>query len=409
VPGAADIIHADLDAFYAAVEVRDRPGLRGLPVAVGGGVVLSATYEARRFGVSAPLPIGQARRRCPGLILVPPRFRAYVEASRNVMTILDTFTPAVEPISIDEAFLDVAGCTHLFGSAAAIGGLIRLRVREEVGLPISVGVATTKHLAKIASRVAKPDGMTVVPAGTEADFLAPLPVGLVWGIGTVGEQRLARYGVATIGDLRALPEATVAAWFGHHWGPHLWALANNRDPRPVHLRARTGSVGAQSAGDATDPVRRHHTLLGLAERIGPRLRRKGLAGRRITVRIRLDDRSLLSRARTSSGPLAETTPIFRIAAELTDSLIAKRASARRITLLGIAVSSLEPSSPLQLCLPALDGGEGTLPGTPSHVRFRAIDEAVDRTRERFGPRAVVRASLLEWEAEERGPADHLAQ
>ena len=191
--GAATILHADLDAFYAAVEVRDQPTLRGLPVAVGGGVILSATYEARSLGIHAPMGIGTALRLCPSLVVVPPRFHHYVEISRTVMEVLNRFTPMVEPISIDEAFLDVKGSTHLFGEAGVIAGEIRTMVRRELDLPISVGVATTKHLAKIASRVAKPDGTLIVAPGTEEAFLAPLPVGHLWGVGPVGEERLAQY------------------------------------------------------------------------------------------------------------------------------------------------------------------------------------------------------------------------
>lgn len=405
--GAATILHADLDAFYAAVEVRDDPTLAGRPVAIGGGVILSATYEARAFGVGAPLTGSEARRRCPGLIVVPPRFGAYLEASRQVMAIFDDFTPDVEPISIDEAFLDVVGSTRLFGPPETIARSIRERVRTEVRLPISVGAASTKHLAKIASRVAKPDGLVVVPPGREREFLDPLPVGMVWGIGPVGEERLARYGVCTIGQLRAMPEASVVSWFGKEWGAHLWHRARNDDPRPVQRFRRAGSVGAQSAGDATGLRRRHTTLLALADRIGGRLRRAHLAGRRITVRVRLDDMSSLSRSQVLSGPVAETTLIFRTALEAADGLIAERAGLRRITLVGISVSLLEQAPHLQLCLPMGERVEGpdASPGSHRHLRLRDLDAALDRARERFGRPAVVRGSLLHSAPEERSPIE----
>jgi len=406
--GAATILHADLDAFYASVEVRDNPALRGKPVAVGGGVVLAATYEARRFGVTAPIGGAEARRRCPNLIIVPARFDAYVEASRAVMAIFDDFTPRVEAISIDEAFLEVGGSVHLFGPPEAIARRIRERVRAEMGLPISIGVATTKHLAKIASRVAKPDGLVVVPAGEEERFLDPLPVGMVWGIGPVGEERLARYGIRTIGELRAMPQSSIVGWFGDVWGTHLWERARNDDSRAVERRGRAGSVGAQSAGDATDPERRHTTLLALADRIGGRMRRKQVAGRRVTIRIRLDDMSLLSRARVLSGPIAETTPLFRIAVELVDSLIAERAANRGITLVGISVSMLEEAPHLQMVLP-LEDEAVTTSGSRSHLRARELDAAVDKARERFGRPAVSRGALLRGTPEERSPTEAMGE
>jgi len=400
------ILHADLDSFYASVEVRDRPELAGKPVAVGGGVILAATYEARRFGVSAPLTGTEARRRCPDLVVVPPRFEAYVAASRLVMEILESFTPSIEPISIDEAFLDVAGSEHLFGPAPDIGRQIRERVRAEAGLPISVGCATTKHLAKIASRVAKPDGLCLVPAGEEQAFLDPLPVDLIWGIGPVTRARLARYGVVTIGDLRRLDPDVLKGWLGSHWGPHLGALARNDDPRRVRRSPKAGSLGSQSAGDATDPDRRHTTLLALADRISSRLRRAGLGARRLTVRVRLDDLSVLSRARLLAGPVAETTPIARVAVELVETLIAESAPGRRITLVGITCSLLERQPHLQLSL-AGEGTDVTRSGSPAHLRHHDLDRAVDRARQRFGRHIVDRAALLGRRPEERSPIEAL--
>ena len=406
---AATILHADLDAFYASVEVRDDPTLRNKPVAVGGGVILAATYEARRFGVRSAMSGADARRRCPDLIVIPGRFDAYVEASKQVMTIFDRYTPLVEAISIDEAFLDVSGSLRLFGSPVDMARSIRAAVHDEVGLPISVGVATTKHLAKIASRVAKPNGLVVVAEGTEDRFLEPLPVGYLWGVGPVGEERLAAYGVRTIGDLAGLPAETLAAWMGPHWGHHLSALAHNRDPRHVERDRRAGTVGAQSAGDATDPDRRHRTLLGLAERIGTRLRRKGIGGRRVTVRVRFADMAAVTRASTLPGPISETDAIYRAAAGLVDGLVGERAEARRVNLVGISIGHLESTPQIQLELPlgGLDLDSVARAGSVENVRRHDLDAAVDRARERFGRTAIRRAALLGHDPEERSPTDRL--
>ncbi|HEX5631108.1 MAG TPA: DNA polymerase IV, partial [Acidimicrobiia bacterium] len=411
MPGAATILHADLDAFYAAVEVRDRPDLRGRPVAVGGGVILSATYEARAWGVHAPMGGRSARTRCPQLVIVPPHFERYVAASDQVMEILRRFTPLVEPISIDEAFLDVTGSTHLFGSPTEIATAIRRLVAAEVGLPISVGVATTKHLAKVASRVAKPDGLRVVAPGEEADFLAPLPVGHLWGVGPVGEQRLARYGIRTIGELLEADPAALAGWFGEHNGRHLGDMASNRDHRSVRSGpSRAGSVGAQSAGDASDPHTRDRVLLGLAERVGYRMRRRGVAGSRITVHVRFSDQSRVSRSLLLPGPVAETTSLFRAAAALTHALVGERARGRGVTLVALSMDRLRTAEYLQLEMPL-----GTGPADPAlragsvqHARLRALDGAADRARSRFGRDAVRRAALLKDHPEERSPATAIA-
>ena len=406
MPGAATILHADLDAFYASVEVRDQPELRGRPLAVGGGVILSATYEARAFDVHAPMGIAGARRRCPGLIVIPPRFAHYVAISRLVMEVLKGFTPLVEAISIDEAFLDVSGATRLFGPPATIAASIRAAVRAEVDLPISVGVATTKHLAKIASRVAKPDGMVVVEPGTEAAFLSPLPVGHLWGVGPVGERRLGEYGIVTIGDLASIPEAVLARWMGGHWGRHLWHMAHNHDARPVDVGHRAGSVGAQSAGAASDLAVRHITLLVLADRVGGRLRRKGRAGRRITVRIRFTDMTAVSRSLTLVAPLAETTSIYRAAASLADALVIERSAGRGVNLVGLSVDLLEDAPHLQLELSLGDAADDALrSGSVVHRRLRSLDGAIDRARARFGPTAVRRAAVLTGEPEVRSPTD----
>lgn len=405
---AATIIHADLDAFYASVEVRDEPRLRGKPVAVGGGVVLAATYEARRHGVGSAMSAAEALRRCPGLVVVPARFAAYVEASRAVMEIFERFTPRVEPISIDEAFLDVRGALRLFGSPTEIGTAVRTAVRSEVDLPISVGIATTKHLAKIASRCAKPDGLVTVEPGTEERFLGPLPVTYLWGVGPVGEQRLARHGIATIGDLAALPPATLAAWMGPHWGEHLWHLSHNHDHRAVERRETAGSVGAQSAGDATDPDTRHRALLALSDRIGARLRRRGAAGRRVTVRVRFEQMRSVTRALTLPGPIDETTALYRVAAGLADAVVAE-CPTERVTLVGIAVSALSIRPHLQLELPmdGIGGDPVIRSGSEPATRRRDVDAAVDAARNRYGRGAVRRAAILDSGIEQRSPTEDL--
>jgi DNA polymerase-4 len=395
--GAANILHADLDAFYAAVEVRNRPELAGLPVAVGGGVVLSATYEARRTGVRSGMGGNQARKLCPGLVVVDGHFADYVDESRRVMAIFEEFTPLVEPISIDEAFLDVTGSVHLFGSPVGIAAELRRRVRGRTGLTISVGVATTKHLAKVASRWAKPDGLLAVPPGRELAFLHPLPVNALWGVGPVGTERLARYGLTTVGDLAAVPVDTLMAWLGEASGRHLWALAHNRDPRPVRPGRRAGSVGAQSAfgrgGD--DRGVRRRVLLGLADRVGSRLRRKGMGGRRITVRARLRGAGTVTRAQVLPGPVAATSSIFRAAVPMAEILVAERAVDTSINLLGISMSKLERVPVVQLELPmdGLPGDPSIRPGAPMAIRFGDADDAVDAARDRFGSQAVRRAAL----------------
>ena len=406
---AATILHADLDAFYASVAVRDDPSLQGLPVAVGGGVILAATYEARRHGVRSAMSGTEARRRCPELRIVPARFEEYVATSKDVMEIFERFTPYVEAISIDEAFLDVAGSVGLFGSPESIGQQLRTAIRTEVGIPISVGVATTKHLAKIASRVAKPDGLIVVPPGREDDFLHPLPVTYLWGVGPVGEERLARYGIRTIGELADFRPETLASWLGDHWGPHLWHLANNHDARPVERDRSAGSVGAQSASAATDVVARHRVLLNLSERIGTRLRRKSRAGQRVTVRVRFGDMTAVTRAATLPGPIAETDAIYRQASSLVDALVAERADGREVNLVGISISMLHraPHIQLELDLLGLEEDPVVRAGSVENVRRHDLDAAVDRARERFGRQAVRRAANLGHEPEVRSPTDHL--
>jgi DNA polymerase-4 len=300
---SATILHADLDAFYASVEQLLHPELRGKAIAVGGGVVLAASYEAKAFGVQGGMSGRRAKQLCPHLQFVGGHFREYQRLGDQVMAVLEDFTPHVQRISIDEAFLDVAGSTHLFGSPRVIAERIRSRVRDEIGLPISVGVAANKHLAKIASQVAKPDGLVVVDPEHELEFLHPLPVGLVWGIGPVTQQKLAEKGIHTIGQLAASPNQSLEHFLGRALGSKVGALANNQDHRKVQPNGRAGSVGAQSALGRRVPT---DELLGavlghLADRVASRLRAKQRAGRTVTVRVRFAGMKAVTRSHTTAG------------------------------------------------------------------------------------------------------------
>src|SRR6266404_8834639 len=304
----ATILHADLDAFYASVEQLLDPSLRGKPIAVGGGVVLAASYEAKAFGVSGGMSGRRARELCPHLIFVGGHFKDYQRLGDGAINVLNDFTPLVERISIDEAFADVAGCTHLFGPPAEIARAVRQRVRAEVGLPISVGVARTKHLAKIASQVAKPDGLVVVDPGTELKFLHQLPVELMWGVGPVTKARLAEQGVLTIGQLAKTSRWSLERLLGPAAGEKLAVLAWNRDPREIKTHRRARSAGAQSALGRKPAEERvfRPTLLQLADRIGTRLRAKSKSGRTVTVRVRFADLNSATRSVTLGAPISAT-------------------------------------------------------------------------------------------------------
>lgn len=389
----AEILHVDLDAFYASVEQLLHPELRGKPVVVGGGVVLAASYEARAFGVSAPMNIRRARELCPHVISVGGSFSQYVELSRQVMAICKDATPLVEQISIDEAFLDVSGSVHLLGSPADIGSEIRARVRAEVGLPISVGVASTKFLAKVASAQAKPDGMLVIDPDRELDWLHRLPVRVIWGVGPVTEEKLVAHGIERVGQIAEAPPETLSRWLGPGAGRHLHHLAWNRDPREVRLGGRAGSVGAQSAlgRGLTDDSDLARVLLGLADRVSGRMRAKSRAGRTITVRIRLGDMSKVTRSVTLPAAVSTTAALHHAGLELLASARAEHPGV--ITLVGISVSHLEPGDALQLELP-FDEGDPVRAGSPAGAAHRMIDEQVDAARERFGKDSVGRASVL---------------
>ncbi len=381
----ATILHADLDSFYASVEQRDDPRLRNRPVIVGGGIVLAASYEAKRRGVYTPMPEFKARRLCPDAIVVPPRFEAYTEASKAVFEVFDDVSPMVEGLSIDEAFLDVSGLWRIAGAPGEIAARLRRDVADRVGLPITVGVARTKFLSKVASGVAKPDGLLVVEPDGELDFLHPLPVGKLWGVGPITERKLHERGLRTVGEVAALGEEHLVAMLGVASGRHLHALAHNRDPRHVETGKRRGSIGSQQAlgRGPKELATLEALLLGIVDRVTRRMRNAGRAGRTITVRMRFDDFSRITRSRSVVHPMAATEAIGEIA------LATLRGAAPLIernglTLIGLSVGNLVDveREPSQLLLPF---GRKDPSG---------LDPMIDQLRERFGHAAVTRASLL---------------
>jgi DNA polymerase IV len=384
------ILHADLDAFYASVEQLLDPRLRGKPIAVGGGVVLAASYEARAFGVRSGMPGRRARQLCPDLVFVGGHFEAYQRLGDAAIAVLGDFTPSIERISIDEAFADVAGCTHLFGSPESIARTVRARVRTELGLPMSIGVARTKHLAKIASQVAKPDGLVVVDPGTELEFLHELPVALMWGVGPATEARLAGLGVTTIGQLAASSPRAVQRLLGHAVGARLTDLAWNRDPRQIQTHRRARSAGAQSAlgrQPATERVVKP-TLHHLAGRIGARLRAKALVGRTVTVRVRFSDLRSVTRSVTLPAPISATRALAETAEDLVRGVLAVHRAEKTISLLAISVSNLEATGIVQLELPLERADDGRRPGTREGLARMRADRVVDAIRKRFGERAI---------------------
>ena len=386
----ATILHADLDAFYASVEQMLDPSLRGKPIAVGGGVVLAASYEAKAFGVRSGMPGRQARELCPHLTFVSGHFKEYQRLGDAAIAVLNDFTPLVERISIDEAFADVAGCTHLFGPPADIASGIRQRVWGELGLPISIGVARTKHLAKIASQVAKPDGLVVVDPRTELDFLHDLPVELMWGVGPVTRARLAALDVYTIGQIARMPGRSLERLLGHAAGEKLSALAWNRDPREITTHRRAHSAGAQSAlgrQPADERVLRP-TLRHLADRVAARLRAKSRPGRTVTVRVRFADLRAVTRSITLDAPISATSILAEVAEELVRAALADHPHERTISLLAISVSHLEERSGLQLDLPLGLADERRRPGTRIGLARWKADRAIDAIRDRFGWQAI---------------------
>jgi DNA polymerase-4 len=381
------ILHVDMDAFYASVEARDDPTLAGVPLAVGGagprGVVMSASYEARAYGVHSAMPSVRARRLCPDLVFVPPDFTRYKEESDRVMEILFSFTPLVEQISLDEAFLDVSGAVRLFGAPEEIARRIRSRVTDERSLVCSVGVAPNKFLAKLASGRAKPDGVLVVRASSVAGFLDPLPVEELWGVGEQTARALRRLGARTVAELAALPRPALAKALGSRAAAHLLELAAGIDDRPVSPGEPPKQVSAEETyeRDLDDPREVHRELLRLAERVGARLRAERIAARTVTVKVRLAGFQTLSRAHTLFEATSSSEQLWHTARDLFDGAALPRP---RIRLLGIAASGLvEGEGPEQLRL-------GDRPDP-----WRAAEGAVDRLRRRFGPSAVDRAALAD--------------
>ena len=379
----ATILHADLDAFYASVEQRDDPRLRGRPVIVGAGVVLAASYEAKARGVRTAMGGSQARRLCPQAVVVRPRMSAYAEASKAVFEVFENTTPLVEGLSIDEAFLDVRGLRRISGTAVEIAARLRREVREQVGLPITVGVARTKFLAKVASGVAKPDGLLVVPPRGELAFLHALPVERLWGVGPVTARKLRDRGITTVGEVARMPEAALVSMLGRAAGRHLHRLAHNRDPRPVRARRRRRSMGAQRAlgrsprsWASLDAV-----LVGLVDRLARRLRAARRVCRTVVLRLRFDDFSRATRSHTLLEATARTPTILATARGLLATAMPV-IEARGITLIGVAFANLEDDGGIQLALPF------------DHERASALDTALDDVRDRFGSGAITRAVLL---------------
>jgi DNA polymerase IV len=387
---SATILHADLDAFYASVEQLLDPSLRGKPIAVGGGVVLAASYEAKAFGVRGGMPGRRARELCPQLIFVGGHFKDYQRLGDAAIRVMGDFTPLVERMSIDEAFADVAGCTHLFGPPAEIAQAIRRRVRAELGLAISVGVARTKHLAKIASQVAKPDGLVVVDPDKELAFLHGLPVELMWGVGPVAKARLADSGITTVGQLASAPGWSLKRVLGRAAGEKLMALAWNRDPRAIKTHRRAQSAGAQSAIGRKPAEARvfQPTLRHLADRIATRLRAKSRPGRTVTVRVRFADLHSATRSVTLDAPIAATATLAETAEELVRAVLAQHLDERTISLLAISVSHLDEAAPMQLDLPLGLADEARRPGSERGMARLVADRAVDAIRDRFGWEAV---------------------
>jgi len=390
--GEATILHADLDSFYASVEQRDDPALRGRPVIVGGGVVLAASYEAKAYGVRGAMGGGQARRLCPHAVVVPPRMSVYSEASKAVYEIFEDTTPLVEGLSIDEAFLDVRGLRRISGPPAEIALRLRRRVLQQVGLPITVGVARTKFLAKVASGVAKPDGLLVVPPAGELAFLHPLPIERLWGVGPITSAKLRRRGISTVGQVAELAQGTLVSMLGLAAGRHLHALAHNRDPRPVQARRRRRSMGAQHAfgrrrksGEALDAI-----LVALVDRLTGRLRAARRVGRTVTLRLRFYDFSRATRSHTLSEATNQTPTILATARGLLWAAT-PMIEEQGCTMVGVAIANLSDDRAVQLALPF------------ERLRASALDAALDTVRDRFGSGAITRAVLLGREQRPTAP------
>jgi DNA polymerase IV len=383
------ILHVDMDAFYASVEIRDRPELAGKPVIVGGlagrGVVLSATYEARAFGVRSAMPMARARRLCPHAVVIPPSHGIYGSVSKEVMAIFRAVTPLVEPLSLDEAFLDVSGALRMHGSAATIGQLIRRRVLEQQQITCSVGVAANKFLAKLASVHCKPDGLLVIPADRVLEFLHPLPVSALWGVGERTDQSLARLGLRTVGDIARTPVSALEAELGKAAAAHLHGLAWGRDSRSVESAVHEKSVGAEETFDVdvADPAVIKRELLRLSRRTTRALRASGYAARTISVKLRKADFTTITRAKTLPAATSETQRIYATARALYEG--SGLSDHTRLRLVGVRASGLVPSSQAVTQL-ALGEQSASWPDAES---------ALDRISGRFGPDAVRPATLVD--------------
>jgi DNA polymerase-4 len=392
----ATILHADLDAFYASVEQLLDPSLRGAPIAVGGGVVLAASYEARRCGVRAGMAGWAARRLCPDIRFVGGHFHEYQRLADRVIQVFHDFTPLVERVSIDEAFLEVRGAIHLFGPPGQIAVEIRRRVQIELGLAVSVGVARTKHLAKVASRVAKPDGVVEVDPAREREFLAPLPVGLIWGVGPVTQARLAGRGIRTIGDLSRVSSPVLQQMLGEAPGAKLASLSANIDPRPIETTHAAKSVGAQAALGAAPASRAviGETIGYLSDRVSGRLRGAHRAARTVTVRVRFTGLRSVTRSVTLAAAVSSTLTVGEIAVHLVAEALADHPTERQITLLGVSLSNLIEEPPLQLELPLALAGDRLRPGSTVGSARWGVDRSVDAIREKFGRKAIGYANVV---------------
>jgi DNA polymerase-4 len=381
VSGQATILHADADSFYASVEQRDDPRLRRRPVIVGAGVVLAASYEAKAYGVRTAMGGASARRLCPHAVVVSPRMSAYSDASKAMFEVFRDTAPIVEGLSIDEAFLDVRGLEHISGTPAEIAVRLREAVRREVGIPVTVGVARTKFLAKVASGIAKPDGLLVVPPETELEFLHPLDVERLWGVGKVTAEKLRARGIRTVGEVAALEESVLVTMLGRASGRHLHALAHNYDPRPVQSGRRRRSIGSQRAlgRRPRPPEEIAASLIAIVDRVTRRLRGAGRVCRTVTIRLRFGDFSRATRSKTLPEPTANTEVILAAASEL---LRAARPviDARGLTLIGLSLSNLADEGAYQLVLP--------------FGRGRDLDAALDQIHEKYGSRAITRGVLV---------------
>jgi DNA polymerase-4 len=399
---AATVLHVDLDAFFAAVELLDDPSLRGKPVIVGGlgnrGVVSTANYEARCFGVRSAMPMTRARQACPQAVFRTPRMARYVEKSLEVMAILASISPLVEQLSIDEAFIDVAGARRMLGSPAEIAATIRRRVLAETGLTLSVGVASTKFLAKLASDLAKPDGVLVVEPGTEVEFLAPLPVSRLWGVGPATLTKLERIGMRTIGDVAAAGKPALVSALGSSLGAHLHALACNDDPRAVVPERDAKSIGAEETfgADLHSVAACERELVRLTDRVCARLRAAGVTARTVNLKLRFATFETRTRART----LPESTDITTVVLDVARDLLHEFDVGRGIRLLGVSLSQLDAGASVQTSLD-LTGDEGG-DRTRRTERRAAVERAVDEVRDRFGARAVRPATLVEPGPDVRG-------